>query len=88
MPVNVIAGCIAIGRAPTAVAEREHGEAVAAGGVADDLALADRPRPDELGHDVLEHVVGNGEQQQVTRTRHVGGLRGADTGQQGLDAVQ
>ena len=88
MPVKVIAGCIAIGRAPIAVAEAEHGEAVAARGVADDLSLADGAGADELGDDVLEHVVGHGEQQQVAGTRDVGRLGVAYAGQQRLDAVQ
>ena len=57
-------------------------------GVADDLALADRSGPDERGHDVAEHVVGNGEQQQVARAGDVGRLGSADAGKQCLDALQ
>ena len=44
----------------------------------DDLALADRAGADERGDDVLEHVVGDGQQQQVAGARDVGrlGVRG------------
>ena len=47
MPVKVIAGCMAIGRAPIDGGRLEHGEAVAARGVEDDLALADGAGADQ-----------------------------------------
>src|SRR3954452_14588867 len=83
VPVKVIAGCIAIGRAPISVAEastarprRPAGgaEAVTTRGVADHLPFADRAGADELGDDVLEHAVGHGEQQQVAGPGDVGRL--------------
>ena len=65
----------------------EHREAVPAGGVADHLAGADGAGADELGDDVLEHVVGHGEQQQVAGPGDGGRLGDAHPGQQRGDAL-
>ena len=65
MPVKVIAGCSASGAGADRAAGLEHGEAVPAGGVHDVLALADGAGGAEHRDDVGEHVVGDGEQQQV-----------------------
>ena len=74
VPVKVIAGCRAIGRAPTAAASAEHGEPVGAAGVDDELTLADRAARGQHRDDVGQHVVGDGEEQQVGGTRSIAGL--------------
>src|SRR3954463_14833302 len=61
---------------------------MASGGVADDLPLTDGAGADELGDDVLQHVVGHGQQEQVAGAGDVGGLGLAYAGQQRVDAVQ
>ena len=60
----------------------EHGQAVAAGGVHDVLAGVDRAAGREHGDDVGQHVVGDGQQQQVAGAGDRGGLLGRDAGQQ------
>ena len=60
----------------------EDGEAVATGGVGDVLALADRAGRAEHRDHVGEHVVGDGEQQEVAGPGDVGGLREGYAGQQ------
>ena len=75
VPVKVIAGCSASGRAPTAVAGREHGEAVPARGVHDVLAgRGSRRTRTSIVTTLREHVVGDGEQQQVAGARDGGRL--------------
>ena len=64
----------------------QDGQAVPAGGVRDVLPRADRARRGELGDDVAEHVVGDGEQQQVAGAADGGGLASRDARQQRLDA--
>ena len=65
VPVKVIAGCIATTPGADRAGGLEHGEAVPAGGVHDVLALAERAAVGEHRDDVGQHVVGDGEQQQV-----------------------
>ena len=60
----------------------EDRQAVPAGGVGDVLPRTDRARGGHRGHDVVEHVVRDGEQQQVAGARDVGGLEGGDARQQ------
>ena len=91
MPVKVIAGCIATGRAPDRRRRLEHPEAVAAAGVHDVLAGAEGTAGGELGDDVLEHVVGHGQQQHVAGARDRGRLRrrrtpGSRSGRDGSEA--
>jgi hypothetical protein len=64
----------------------EHREPVTTGGVYDVLPLPNCPAGTEHVGDVGEHVVGNGEQQQVTGTRNSGGLFDRDARKEGLDA--
>ena len=64
----------------------EDGEAVAAARVDDVLALADRAALAQHGHDVGQHVVGHGQQQQVARARDVGRLGDRHTREQRADA--
>ena len=60
----------------------EDGQAVPAGGVHDVLALVEGAAVGEHRDDVAEHVVGDGEQQQVAGAGHVGRLAARDPGQQ------
>ena len=87
MPVKVIAGCIAIGAGADGDGRGEHREAVAAAGVHDDLALPDRSGGAEHGGDVVEHVVGDRQQQHVARARDGGRLEDRYAGQQGRGAA-
>jgi hypothetical protein len=64
----------------------EHGEAVASGGVGDVLPLPDRTRRGEHRDHVGQHVVGDGQEEQVARAADRAGLAHRHTGQQGLDA--
>ncbi len=66
----------------------EDRQAVAARGVHDVLALADRARTHQRGDDVAEHVVGHRQQQQLALAGHRGRLGVGDAGEQGLDALQ
>ena len=66
---------------------REDGEAVAAGGVHDVLALADRAAGGQHGDDVVEHVVGDRQQEQVAGPGHGAGLVDGDAWEEGIDAV-
>ena len=86
VPVKVIAGCRAIGARADGGGRLEDGEAVATGGVDDVLALADRAGRAEHRDHVGEHVVGDGEQQEVAGAGDVGGLGDGYAGQQGRDA--
>ena len=86
MPVNVIAGCRASGSAPTAVGGREHGEAVRAGGVGDELPGAQRAGLGQAGDQAGERVVGHGEQHQVGGGGDLVGGEQRDAGQQVLGA--
>ena len=86
VPVKVIAGCSAIDARTHGGGRLEDGEAVATRGVGDVLALADRAGGAEHGDHVGEHVVGDGEQQQVAGPGDVGGLREGYAGQQRRDA--
>ena len=65
MPVKVIAGCRASGRAADRGGRRENGQPVRAGGVRDHLAGAPRAGLGEPGHHGGERVVRDGQQQQV-----------------------
>ena len=65
----------------------QHREAVAAAGVHDDLALPDDACGAEHGRDVVEHVVGDRQQQHVGRARDVGRLQQRYAGQQGRGPV-
>ena len=87
VPVKVIAGCSAIGRAPTAAASAEHGEPVRTAGVDDVLALVDRAARTQHRDDVGQHVVGDGEEQQVGGARSIAGLDHRGAGEEGLDAA-
>ena len=65
----------------------EHGQAVAAAGVHDDLALADRAGGAEHRGDVVEHVVGDRQQQHVAGAGDGGRLEDGYAGQQGRGAA-
>ena len=60
---------------------------MAAAGVHDELALADRAARAQHRDDVGQHVVGDGQQQQVAGARDVGRLGDRDAGQQRVDAA-
>ena len=66
----------------------QDGQAVAARGVHDVLALADRARTHQRGDDVAEHVVGHRQQQQLALAGHRGRLGVGDAREQRLDALQ
>ena len=66
----------------------EHGQAVAAARCARRSWPAwIAPLALSIGDDVGQHVVGDGQQQQVAGARDGGGLVAGDAGQQGRDAV-
>ena len=75
MPVKVIAGCIAIGRAPMAVAGASTARPWRPEVWQTTWPSRIAPAPTSVVTTLLEHVVGDGEQQQVARTRDVGRLR-------------
>ena len=80
-PVKVITGCRASGRAPGPDGRVEHGQAVPAAGVRDQPAVQRGPGGGQPGHQAGQHVVGHGQQHQVGRGDHLGGLPDRGAGQ-------